>query len=352
MPEPEEKDVPEQGDEGGISLTDEAFYRRGEAAKGKSADEKRADLSAKLVRVTRGEEVRDDEEEGGQPEGQAKAPAPKPEVKPAEEPPAPKPTWDKDRQQRDQERANHLKGLETQVAGAVAAVTEIKSGMADLRTLLEQRVNAGTETKADTNTAEQIADLEKLIDGLGEDPSAEGIVAGLKKAGTALKAVAATGGANSKVSPELAEMRQKVKELTDRFAAQDAAEKREAEKTQAQRDTDAQSEANERFKTLVADCDKKFGAALHNAAYARATAKLEAAGYDLNEPVPINVLENTFEAAYATLALEGKQPAARPRSTVRPDTGTGGSPAGEDDAIKPGSLKSVVAQVIRRNRGA
>lgn len=331
---------------GGRPMTDEEFYAKidGKTKPDRPEPQGAEELGAALAAST---------EEGTQPPAADPDPEPEPGAgeaeggeQPPEDPPPTDgegeddlpdlyPTWDQDRQRRDQEAANERKEKDGQIAALLDANAKL---MARMDALTTDRDQASQATDEQSKAAEVVEEFTSEVSKLDEDSPTSEIIAALRKSAAAVKAARELGGAEAAKKVQAVESR--VEALMGQL---------EAEKAQKARNEQAEAEevAKGQLRSTLRDLDKQHGAHLRNEAGKRVAARLAEAGYTAEQRADVFTLELLYKEEYAKLAKE-KPPRTAAAKPVqgKPPRGVSGRGGGTVvGKLKPGSVDDVAKQM-------
>ena len=214
-------------------------------------------------------------------------------------------SWNKDRQQDDQNKAN-IKKLSQDLGEANAELADLKA-----RNEAQAQKDAEADSAADLQVGEFTTDEEVL------------------------KALTA-------VTGQIKEARASATEA-NRVAAETSAQVKADRDARASADAEAQVEAGTKaLKRRIAELSEQYGGHLASAACEAADAALRAKGYGEGAPAPLDSADFALENAF--LQEQWKEAAGlRDKPKVDVDSGAGGS-AGTP--LKEGSLEEVRAEMI------
>lgn len=251
-----------------------------------------------------------DTDKGGQQESQADK-----DAKNADDEPKPQ-AWDKDRQKRDQEQAEHRKRLEAQIEALTERNNELTQQMTSF---LQQQVGSSQDNEPD--------EVQEMLDGLSGDSDAEDMA-------NAIKTLAKRSGDTSAVE-----------EMMERFLAKKLEPLQQ--ELEELRTHNSKREDQETLGSILSEMDAEFGSQYRNQAIAQAQDFLRSQGRDDENPPTLLETQMAIRAAYQQLSQKGGKPAPR-KPSVPLDSGRGGK--GPSSKSLRGSLDDVVEGMVASGR--
>lgn len=243
--------------------------------------------------------------------------------------------WDRERQRRDQEAANNRKAVDA----LTKSVDDQKKVIEDLQAQLKSGVAKGGQTQADSETADELAQLMSNVDKLTEDSRSDEVIETLKAVAKRLATLAkGDSGAESKIAKELAT---EVADLKKKIIAREEADRATAAQA-------AQDGAVQDLRKHIGKLDGHYGDKFKAPARDLALKMLEEDGFNEKNQPPLRHAKRVFSLAYAQVVSQTPAPKAKQKPAgIRPDTGTGGvaEPPEGKAKIKDGSLKAVIGQM-------
>ncbi len=221
--------------------------------------------------------------------------------------------WDKDRQARDQARAERETAERAEDRRMIQEVVAQNAELAKAIIALGGKAPAKVEEEADP------------LDKLGEDATAEDL----------LKALKASKARDRELMQDLLKQNKQLQEEL----------KNTGKRVDQHDESEFQRRGTEALNTTFARCEEKYGPGFRNDVHKEVREMFaglkddEGNVYSESNPPPLRWAQREIEAAYARLAE------ANPNRRTAPilDNGAGGAPKGTE--IKAGSLKSVLQQM-------